>query len=131
MDIGIVSNVSNSTEAIKGVEKMQTLWKIHNENLSAARVLETQSLENKDISPITGIEGAPSFSDVLDGALKTVSEAQSTSRDMAKRFAAGDESVDLQDVMINLQLASLSFQQMTQVRNKLVSAYQDIMNMPV
>jgi flagellar hook-basal body complex protein FliE len=33
--------------------------------------------------------------------------------------------------MINLQKASLSFQQMVQVRNKLVSAYQDVMNMPV
>jgi flagellar hook-basal body complex protein FliE len=33
--------------------------------------------------------------------------------------------------MINLQKANLSFQQMVQVRNKLVSAYQDVMNMPV
>ena len=46
-------------------------------------------------------------------------------------FSAGDPNVNLQDVMVNLQKANLSFQQMVQVRNKLVTAYQDIMNMSV
>jgi len=50
---------------------------------------------------------------------------------MTREFSAGDPDVKLQDVMVNLQKASLSFQQMVQVRNRLVSAYQDIMNMPV
>ena len=48
-----------------------------------------------------------------------------------KDFASGKENVNLQDVMINLQKANLSFQQMVQVRNKLVTAYHDVMNMPV
>ena len=48
-----------------------------------------------------------------------------------KGFSAGDPNVNLQDVMVNLQKANLSFQQMVQVRNKLVTAYQDIMNMSV
>jgi flagellar hook-basal body complex protein FliE len=39
--------------------------------------------------------------------------------------------VNLPEVMIALQKASLSFQAMTEVRNKLVNAYQDIMNMPI
>ena len=43
----------------------------------------------------------------------------------------GNSDVNLQDVMVNLQKANLSFQQMVQVRNKLVTAYHDIMNMPV
>ena len=46
-------------------------------------------------------------------------------------FATGQGDVNLQDVMINLQKANLSFQQMVQVRNKLVSAYHDIMNIQV
>ena len=50
---------------------------------------------------------------------------------MTKEFTAGNPDVELQDVMVNLQKASLSFQQMVQVRNRLVSAYQDIMNMPM
>jgi flagellar hook-basal body complex protein FliE len=43
----------------------------------------------------------------------------------------GTSKVDLSDVMIASQKASVSFQAMTQVRNKLVQAYQDIMQMPV
>ncbi len=50
---------------------------------------------------------------------------------MAEDFASGKENVNLQDVMINLQKANLSFQQMVQVRNRLVSAYHDIMNIQV
>jgi flagellar hook-basal body complex protein FliE len=52
-------------------------------------------------------------------------------QEMAKGFSSGDPNVNLQDVMVNLQKANLSFQQMVQVRNKLVTAYQDIMNMSV
>lgn len=71
------------------------------------------------------------FSQVLQGALAQVSQAQNDGKVMAEKFSAGDPSVNLQDVMVDLQKASLSFQQMTQVRNRLVSAYQDIMNMQV
>jgi flagellar hook-basal body complex protein FliE len=60
-----------------------------------------------------------------------VSSAQMQAQEMAKGFSAGDPNVNLQDVMVNLQKASLSFQQMVQVRNKLVTAYQDMMNMSV
>ncbi|NCA72242.1 MAG: flagellar hook-basal body complex protein FliE [Sphingobacteriia bacterium] len=71
------------------------------------------------------------FAEVLKDALKDVSAAQTHAKEMAENFTAGDSATNLQDVMINLQKASLSFQQMVQVRNRLVTAYQDIMNMPV
>ena len=71
------------------------------------------------------------FGAVLQNALEQVSAAQKEAQGMAKDFSAGDPNVNLQDVMVNLQKANLSFQQMVQVRNKLVTAYQDIMNMPV
>lgn len=71
------------------------------------------------------------FSKALSSAIDQVNAAQQQAQQMAQGFAAGNENVNLQDVMINLQKASLSFQQMVQVRNKLVSAYQDVMNMPV
>ncbi|MCX9157931.1 flagellar hook-basal body complex protein FliE [Niveibacterium sp. 24ML] len=78
-------------------------------------------------------DGAESvdFSQVLQGALQQVSQAQTDARAMAEQFSAGDPNVNLQDVMVNLQKASLSFQQMVQVRNRLVTAYQDMMNMQV
>jgi flagellar hook-basal body complex protein FliE len=75
--------------------------------------------------------GGADFGQVLKSAIDQVSAASESAQQMAQGFAAGEENVNLQDVMINLQKASLSFQQMVQVRNKLVSAYQDVMNMPV
>lgn len=71
------------------------------------------------------------FSDMLNNAVNQVNSTQKTSANMASRFEQGDVNVDLPDVMIAAQKASVSFQAMNEVRNKLVSAYQDIMNMPV
>lgn len=72
-----------------------------------------------------------SFSDALKASLQNVSNAQIQADDMGKKFAAGDDSVSLSDTMIAMQKASISFQATVQVRNKLVSAYHDIMNMQV
>jgi flagellar hook-basal body complex protein FliE len=72
-----------------------------------------------------------SFSDALKASLQNVSNAQVQADDMGKKFAAGDDSVNLSDTMIAMQKASISFQATVQVRNKLVSAYHDIMNMQV
>ena len=76
------------------------------------------------------VEG-PGFADVLKTTIDQVSAAQKDAQKMAQDFATGEEKVNLQDVMINLQKANISFQQMVQVRNKLVDAYKEIMNMPV
>lgn len=75
--------------------------------------------------------GGPDFSQVLKSAIDQVSQAQEQAHQMTKDFASGQNNVNLQDVMVNLQKADISFQQMVQVRNKLVNAYQTIMNMPV
>jgi flagellar hook-basal body complex protein FliE len=75
--------------------------------------------------------GGADFGQALQSALKDVSAAQQSAQQMAQDFSTGTSEVNLQDVMINLQKANLSFQQMVQVRNKLVNAYQDIMNMQV
>jgi flagellar hook-basal body complex protein FliE len=67
----------------------------------------------------------------LKSTIDQVSAAQVDAQKMAEDFSSGQSDVNLQDVMINLQKASLSFQQMVQVRNRLVSAYHDIMNIQV
>jgi len=71
------------------------------------------------------------FADVLKSTIDQVNSAQQTSQEMQQQFQLGNEDVNLQDVMVSLQKASLSFQTMVQARNKLVSAYQDIMNTQV
>lgn len=76
------------------------------------------------------VQGGGDFSQILKNTLEQVNQAQQTAQKMTQDFAAG-ENVNLQDVMINLQKANLSFQEMVQVRNKLVSAYHDIMNIQV
>ena len=74
---------------------------------------------------------ATSFSDALKESLDKVNELQQNSRTLASKFEAGDQGTDLVDVMIASQKSGLAFHAATEVRNKLVTAYQEIMNMPV
>jgi flagellar hook-basal body complex protein FliE len=71
------------------------------------------------------------FAAMLRSAVDEVNSAQMDAKQLTRHFEAGDPDVNLQDVVLSLQKASLSFQTMVQVRNKLVSAYQEIMNMQV
>lgn len=75
--------------------------------------------------------GGSSFSDLLGQAVNKVNDTQQASNQLSQAFEMGKSGVDLTDVMISSQKASVSFQALTQVRNKLVQAYQDIMQMPV
>ncbi|WP_137936348.1 flagellar hook-basal body complex protein FliE [Chitinivorax sp. B] len=71
------------------------------------------------------------FAALLKSSLDQVSQAQQQSRELQQQFELGNPDTNLQDVMIAMQKASLSFETMVQVRNKLVSAYQEIMNIQV
>lgn len=75
--------------------------------------------------------GAPDFAQVLQNSVQQVNQRQEQASGLAEKFSAGDPDANLHEVMIELQKASVSFQEMVQVRNKLVSAYNDIMNMQV
>lgn len=84
----------------------------------------------KSVAPAPEL-GQSSFADMLGQAINKVSETQQASNQLATAFEIGKSGVDLTDVMVASQKASVSFQALTQVRNKLVQAYQDIMQMPV
>ena len=71
------------------------------------------------------------FASALKSSLDQVNSSMIQSEELGQRFVAGDNSVSLSDVMISVQKANIGFQTTVQVRNKLVSAYQDIMNMQV
>lgn len=93
---------------------------------------EAQSLGNGAAADRAGAQTPEvSFADVLGNSIDAVNTSQAKASALAQAFEAGSSDVDLAEVMISLQKASLSFQAMTEVRNKLVSAYQEIMNMPV
>lgn len=75
--------------------------------------------------------GGADFAQALKSAIDQVNQAQQQAQGMAQNFSAGDTDTNLHEVMLSLQKANISFQEMIQVRNKLVSAYQDVMNMQV
>ncbi len=72
-----------------------------------------------------------SFASILKQGIDQVNQQQKTASSMAAAFERGAPGVDLPQVMIEMQKSSVSFRAVTEVRNRLVSAYQDIMNMPV
>ncbi len=96
-----------------------------------ALAAQAQSLDDSAAGAETGAAPTTQFADLLGEGVDAVHQAQTEAKALAGAFEAGDENVDLAQVMISLQKASLSFNAMTEVRNKLVSAYQEIMNMPV
>jgi len=71
------------------------------------------------------------FGATLQTTINSVNEAQKHASDLKVGFVNGTTDKTLAEVMIASQKADLSFRAATEVRNKLVSAYQDIMNMPV
>jgi flagellar hook-basal body complex protein FliE len=71
------------------------------------------------------------FTGLLKRSIDAVNGEQQKATAVAEAFERGDQKVDLSQVMIQMQKSSLSFQAMTQVRNKLVQAYQEIMSMPI
>jgi len=72
-----------------------------------------------------------SFAEALGDALKQVSSAQQQSGDLQRQFQAGVEGVSLEETMVSMQKAQIGFQAVLAVRNRLVSAYTDVMNMQV
>lgn len=71
------------------------------------------------------------FGDLLMMAIDKVNDQQMSAKKLATAYELGDPTVDLPQVMIEAQKASVSFQAMTQVRNRLVTAYEDVMKMAI
>jgi flagellar hook-basal body complex protein FliE len=91
--------------------------------------------QNAALQRAAGAEGAPaapasSFTQTMTDALKAVNEQQTKASDLSAAYERGDTN-DIVQVMVERQRASLGFEATLQVRNKLLSAYRDIMSMPV
>jgi len=71
------------------------------------------------------------FSNLMTQSIADVNASMQESKAVTAAFESGDPSVSLAEVMITAQKASLQFTGMTEVRNKLLNAYQEVMNMPV
>jgi len=81
--------------------------------------------------PATAPRSDVDFATLLRDAVREVNAAQNAAQAQAQSFQMGDRSVSIEQVMISMQQASLSFQGMVAVRNKLVEAYREISNLAV
>jgi flagellar hook-basal body complex protein FliE len=83
-------------------------------------------------APTAAAGSAPlDFGSVLKASIGEVDQLQQSATAMASAFEQGRAGVDITRVMVEAQKASLAFRAMTEVRNRLVSAYQEVMNMPI
>lgn len=98
---------------------------------SLAAQAQAKPVESVDQIGQTGQEKAAGFADLLAQSVESVNAEQHKSGAMKEAFEKGDPNVELSEVMLQVQKASLSFQAMTQVRNKLVEAYKDVIHMPL
>lgn len=80
---------------------------------------------------LTPSSSTPSIGEMMGNAVNQVNATQQHAGDLSTRYTQGDPNVDLPEVMVAMQKSSVSFQAMSQVRNKLLEAYKDVMNMPI
>jgi len=108
--------------------------------LSQIRAMQSQVRGIGDQMPsapkaVAGVQpdaAAPSsFANVLKQGLDSVNQTQQKATSLATQFEQGVPGIELPQVMLEMQKATVSFRALTEVRNKLVSAYQEIMNMPI
>ncbi len=95
----------------------------------AGAELKPQSLEDGVARP-TERTSAADFGNALKSAINSVNQLQQTASQSQTAFVKGEET-NLVKVMVDSQKSSVGFQAMVQVRNRMVTAYQDIMKMPI
>jgi len=102
-------------------------------NLEINQVLAQMRALNSELQPAKPAEevGQANFGEVMRQAVDEVGEQQAVAKSMVSAFEAGTGDASLAEVMVSMQKASISFQAMTEVRNKLIDAYHEVMNMPI
>jgi len=100
--------------------------------LSQIRSLQSQAtarpVASEKIVPAAASGG---FGESLRNAISKVNDEQQKAQGLARSFELGDPDASLTRVMLAQQSAQLSFRATVEMRNRLVQAYQDVMNMPL
>lgn len=94
--------------------------------LQANQIKETKQVYNQSEQP-----QSLNFTDILLQSISNISDLQTETQQQSQNYMAGVPGIGLNDVMVSLQKSSIALNLGTQVRNKLVNAYQEIMNMSV
>jgi flagellar hook-basal body complex protein FliE len=99
----------------------------------------SQATKSPGVGGVGGVGAGPGavggvdngFAKLLKQGLDGVNATQSKANDLAVKFEKGVPGVELPQVMIEMQKANVSFRALTEVRNKFIDAYREIMNMPL
>lgn len=109
---------------------MDTKVNAINDLLSQMRSMAVEA-QGRPAESVQGAAPSGGFAQLLKQSLDAVNDTSKTSGALQDAFVRGDPNVQLAEVMVAMQKSSVSFQAMTQVRNKLVQAYEEIMRMQV
>lgn len=97
--------------------------------LAQIRALSAQTRAGDPQTVAPQRSGASEFANILSKGIDQVNQADLRASQLSTAFQRGEPGVELPQVMLEMQKASVSFRALTEVRNRLVSAYQEIMNM--
>ena len=95
--------------------------------LSPASLDVRPGMETPGSKPSEGVD----FTALVKSSIDDLNKVQQHAASLAEKFEVGDPSVDLTRVMVEMQKSRVSFEAVSQVRNKLVEAYREVMNMQV
>jgi flagellar hook-basal body complex protein FliE len=99
--------------------------------LAQIRSLSSQTRMGMPQAGAAQQSGPSAFASLLGKGIDSVNQAEQRADQLSTAFQRGEPGVELPQVMLEMQKASVSFRALTEVRNRLVSAYQEIMNMQV
>lgn len=100
-------------------------------NLAIEPAKDAPSSNALGLPSVEPVNNQPSFTETLRGALASVNQTQQESGQLARDFELGVPGADLAKVMVAAQQSQVAFRATVEVRNRLVQAYQDVMNMPL
>lgn len=93
----------------------------------AKQAQSSGAIESVDVNSTNNLN----FSEIMQDSVNQVNTQQMKAGATSEAFELGDPDVPLSEVMIEMQKARVSFEALKQVRNQLVDAYREIMNMPL
>jgi flagellar hook-basal body complex protein FliE len=99
--------------------------------LAEMRALQARATGGPADAAPTGNAPAADFASLMKNSVEHIAAMQNQASVLAQAYESGDKSIDLTKVMLEVQKADLAFRAMTQVRNKLLDAYTQVMNMSV
>ena len=99
--------------------------------LQLRAMAQDAGIPSSETASVAPAADAVDFSKVLENSVNQVAARSNEAKELRESFEAGNPNVELADVMIAAQKARISFEAMTQVRNKMVSAYKEVMSMPL